>query len=82
MTQRQSTARLSVLAQLVEVKNSVNRELLLAMALRNAPNLEKKTALEKIIGDFGAPDEMVARIDGLANAMTEATSKLIRGFFD
>ena len=74
-------ARLSVLVRLVEVKNSVNRELLLAMALRNAPNLERKAALEKIIGDFGAPDEMVERIDGLANAMTEATSALIRGLF-
>ena len=72
-------ARLSVLAELVEVRNSVNRELVLALALRNAPNLEKKEALTGIIGDFGAPDEMVARIEELSTAMTEATVSLIGG---
>lgn len=70
-------ARLSVLAELVEIKNSVNRELVLALALRNAPNLEKKEALTAIIGEFGAPDEMVARIEDLSSAMTEATVSLI-----
>ena len=72
-------ARLSVLAELVEVRNSVNRELVLALALRNAPNLEKKAALTTIIGKFGAPDEMVARIEDLSTAMTEATVSLIGG---
>ena len=74
-------ARLSVLVELVEVKNAVNRELVLAMALRNAPNVEKKAALTRIIGDFGAPDEMVARVGDLADAMTETTAELITGLF-
>lgn len=73
--------RLSVMVRIVEINNEVNRELILAMALRNAPSLEKQEALKGIIGDFGAPDEMVQRVDELAGSLADVTADLIGGFF-
>ena len=75
-------SRLSVMVDVVKIKNDVNRTLLLAMALRNAPNAERRESLERIIGNFDTPVEMGKRVDSLLAQMNEATADLISGLFE
>lgn len=77
----QVLARLSVMAEIAEIRNSVNRDLMLALAMRAAPDAEKRERLTAIVGDFGVPADMVGKVEALADAMTEATATLIEGLF-
>ena len=74
-------ARLSVTADIVEIKNNVNREVVFTMALNNAPNVERKDALTRIIGEFGTPSDVVDRITALSEAMTDQTATIIRSLY-
>ena len=75
-------SQLSVMVDVVKIKNDVNRTLLLAMALRNVPNAERRESLERIIGNFDTPEKVGKRVESLLASMNEATSELIDGLFE
>ena len=75
-------SRLSVMVDVVKIKNDVNRELLLAMALRNVPKTERRESLERIIGNFGSLEDMGNRTDSLLEQMADATANLVSALFD
>ena len=70
-------SRLSAQVDVIKINNDVNRELVVALALRNMPANEAKESLERIMGQFQTPVDMGKRVDTLLTGMEEATAELI-----